>query len=63
MIPFFLDGVQRFSKDSQMLELCGTYINALFPQRQLRKRKCYLLLVGTVVLIILIIIIAVSTRK
>ncbi|XP_075897037.1 T-SNARE Domain Containing 1 [Nelusetta ayraudi] len=32
-------------------------------QRQLRKRKCYLLLVGTIVLIILIIIIAVSTRK
>lgn len=33
------------------------------PQRQLRKRKCYLLVAGAVVLTILIIIIAVSARK
>uniref|UniRef100_A0A3B4GK31 t-SNARE domain-containing protein 1-like n=1 Tax=Pundamilia nyererei TaxID=303518 RepID=A0A3B4GK31_9CICH len=32
-------------------------------QRQLRKRKCYLLLVGAIILTILIIIIAVSARK
>ncbi|XP_026228404.1 t-SNARE domain-containing protein 1 [Anabas testudineus] len=32
-------------------------------QRQLRKRKCYLLVAGAIVLIILIIIIAVSARK
>uniref|UniRef100_A0A671VF22 t-SNARE Domain Containing 1 n=2 Tax=Sparus aurata TaxID=8175 RepID=A0A671VF22_SPAAU len=32
-------------------------------QRQLRKRKCYLLVAGTIVLTILIIIIAVSARK
>ncbi|XP_036931874.1 t-SNARE domain-containing protein 1 isoform X2 [Acanthopagrus latus] len=32
-------------------------------QRQLRKRKCYLLVAGTIVLTILIIIIAVSSRK
>ncbi|XP_060905640.1 t-SNARE domain-containing protein 1 [Labrus mixtus] len=32
-------------------------------QRQLRKRKCYLLVIGAVVLTILIIIIAVSTKK
>ncbi|KAF3691505.1 t-SNARE domain-containing protein 1 [Channa argus] len=32
-------------------------------QRQLRKRKCYLLVVGAIVLTILIIIIAVSARK
>lgn len=32
-------------------------------QRQLRKRKCYLLLIGAIVLTILIIIIAVSARK
>nr|XP_020442924.1 t-SNARE domain-containing protein 1-like [Monopterus albus] len=32
-------------------------------QRQLRKRKCYLLMVGAIVLLILIIIIAISARK
>ncbi|CAL8260491.1 unnamed protein product [Boreogadus saida] len=34
-----------------------------FPWRQMRKRKCYLLVVGAVVLIVLIIIVAVSARK
>ncbi|XP_019946620.1 t-SNARE domain-containing protein 1 [Paralichthys olivaceus] len=32
-------------------------------QRQLRKRKCYLLLAGAIILTVLVIIIAVSTRK
>lgn len=42
-----------------MLEL----LNPFLPQRQLRKRKCYLLVAGAIILTILIIVIAVSARK